>query len=122
VAHNQRLMQQIESKIQQACIKWFRAQFPKYNKRLFAVPNEGQRTKANASRMKAQGMVSGVSDIIFLLPRGQYHGLCIEMKAQKGRQTDNQKEFEEEVKGDYKYVLCYSFDEFMNIIKDYLAT
>jgi len=87
---------------------------------LFAVPNEGKRSVANASRMKAQGIVSGVSDLIFLLPKHGFHGLCIEMKAPKMKQTDNQKEFELAITPNYKYVVCHSVDEFMKVITEYV--
>lgn len=113
-------MKHTESKIQQSCIKWFRLQYPKYECLLFAVPNEGKRSVANANRMKAQGMVSGVSDIIFLLPAHGFHGLCIEMKAPKMKQTDNQKKFESAVRPNYKYVVCHSLDEFMGVINEYV--
>ena len=31
------------------------------------------------ARLKAEGVVAGVSDLLLLVPRGKYHGLCIEM-------------------------------------------
>lgn len=71
-----------ESKIQQAIIREFARRWPKIyaTGALFAVPNQGKRGKATASRMKSEGMVAGVSDLILLWPSNGYHGAVLEMK------------------------------------------
>lgn len=51
---------------------------------LFAVPNGGRRGKAEASRLKDEGVVAGVSDLILLEPRGGFFGAVIEMKRSDG--------------------------------------
>lgn len=67
------------------------------------------------------GKRAGVSDLILLYPTTKYHGLCIEMKASKGRQSESQKEFEAEVTANgYKYCLCHSCDEAIQEIKNYV--
>lgn len=73
--------------------------------------------------MKAEGAKAGVSDLLLMVPNGQYNFLAIEMKAEKGRQSDNQKNWERHVNklGFGKYVICRSFDEFRNEIQNYLA-
>ena len=108
-----------EHQIQCACVKWFNLQYPEYRGLLFAVPNGGARSKATAGKLKAEGVVAGVSDLILLVPHlypGGYtkHGLCIEIKTQKGTQSKEQKEWQKKVwmKG-YNYVVCRSFEEFM---------
>lgn len=55
----------LEHDIRCSCIKWFRAQYPQLSKLLFAVPNGGFRNKATAGKMKAEGVVAGVSDILY---------------------------------------------------------
>lgn len=70
--------------------------------------------------MVAEGIVRGVADLLFLYPSQGYHGLCIEMKTAKGRQSDYQKQWQTAVESvGYKYVVCRSQDEFRQIIKDY---
>lgn len=110
-----------ESKIQQVSVRWFRLQYPKLALNLFAVPNGGARRKIEGAIMKAEGVTRGVSDLILLYPSKGYHGLCIEMKTQKGKQQPSQKIWQRAVEEtDYKYVICHSFDEFMNEINAYL--
>jgi hypothetical protein len=55
------------------------------------------------------------------LSNGKHSSLCIEMKAEKGKQTDLQKEFQQ-VAEQYgnKYIICRSFDEFKTEIETYL--
>jgi hypothetical protein len=108
-----------ESKIQQQCIKWFRLQYPGYI--LFAIPNGGRRGKIEASIMKGEGVLSGVADLFLAMPSGTYHGLFIEMKTSKGRQSPTQKDFEKRVlMSGYEYVICRSGEEFIGTINGYL--
>ena len=114
-------MKQDESRLQMACVKWFRMQYPQHRKLLFSVPNGGFRNIATAKRMKLEGVVAGVSDLILLIPSHDFHGLCIEMKTAKGRQTDNQKEWQTHVEAHgYIYALARSVEDFQNIVNDYL--
>jgi hypothetical protein len=95
-------------------------QYPTLSKMLFSIPNGGKRNVVEASIMKAEGTVSGVSDLILLVGNGRYSSLCIEMKHGKGAQSKNQKEWQAEAeKNGNKYVLCNSIDSFIKEIKDY---
>ena len=114
-------MKQDESRLQMACVKWFRMQYPQHRKLLFSVPNGGFRNISTAKRMKLEGVVAGVSDLILLIPSHDFHGLCIEMKTPKGRQTDHQKAWQTHVEQHgYIYALARSVEEFQNIVNDYL--
>lgn len=114
-------MRQIESKIQQICVEWFRFQYPKLAKLLFAVPNGGYRNQSTASHMKAEGVVAGVADLILLIPSQGFHALCIEMKTEKGRQSDKQKIWQQLVESHgYKYVICHSSQSFFVEVQKYL--
>ncbi len=67
---------------------------------IFAVPNgaklpyiktaKGTRHAPQALRLLAEGMQPGVADLLLLLPRGEYHGLCIEMKKVGGKPRQEQ--------------------------------
>lgn len=114
-------MRNEESKLQKACVKWFRLQYPQYKMLLFHVPNGGYRTATTARNMKLEGVVAGVADLLLLMPSGPYHGLCIEMKTPKGRQTPKQKHFEQAVSAmGYEYIVVRSLEQFITLIEIHL--
>ena len=127
-------MRHAESDIQQACVSWFRWQYPRYSKLLFAVPNGGQRSAVEAKIMSGEGVMAGVADVLLLVPSNGYHGLCMEFKRTairyvKGQkhilktyQTPAQKEWQAAVESvGYKYVVVRSLQEFIELINNYLA-
>ena len=74
-----------ESKLQQACVRWFRYQYPGIL--IFAIPNGGQRNKVTASILKAEGVLAGVPDLFIATPNGTHSGLFIEMKFGSNKPT-----------------------------------
>lgn len=122
-----------EHKLQCACVQWFNLQYRDLRGLLFAVPNGGARSKATAGKLKAEGVVPGVSDLILLVPRfkkcvhdigwsNTIHGLCIEMKTAKGKQSPEQKAWQEKVWAQgYDYAVCRSFDDFTRTVNEYLG-
>lgn len=117
----EKTVKQSETQIQQSCVSWFRRQYPQLQNLLFAVPNGEKRDVVHASRMKAEGMVSGVSDLILLRPNDPFHGLLIEMKTPTGKQSAEQQQFMEQAQAwNYKYVICRSIEEFMKEVNNYL--
>lgn len=112
-----------EHRIQCACVRWFSLRFPKLKGRLFAVPNGGARDVVTGAKLKEEGVVAGVSDLIFLKSNRDYGALLIEMKKPKGVQSASQKEWQKKVteNGEFKYVVCRSLEDFMREITDYLA-
>jgi len=88
---------------------------------LFAIPNGSQRDVITGKRLKDEGVVAGVADLFLSVARNGYHGLYIEMKTDKGRQSPSQIEFQRNVEAqEYRYVVCRSLDDFMAVINDYL--
>ena len=83
---NRRKCGDAEHRLQQACVRWFALQYPKHQGRLFAVPNGGRRDAVTGAKLKAEGVVPGVSDLILLKSNCRYGALLIEMKTDKGRQ------------------------------------
>ena len=116
-------MRHDESTTQRTCVKWFRLQYPQYARLLFAVPNGGVRSRQTGAVLKAEGVVAGVADLILFVPSGNYHALCIEMKTETGRQSKEQKEWQEAVETQgYRYSLCRSIDEFYELIENYIKS
>lgn len=114
-------MAEKEYEIQAICFQWFNWQYPEYQGLLFAVPNGEIRDIYTARKLKREGVVAGVSDLILLVGSNGFNSLCIEMKTDKGKQSDKQKQWQE--KAEYwnnKYIVCHSFDEFKKGINDYL--
>lgn len=114
-----------EGRIQAECFAWFWNTYPQYRKLLFHVPNENDRADSNIIQgaiRKSLGVVSGVADLMLLVPSGRYHGLCIEMKDEKGRQKPAQAEWQAIVEAQgYKYIICRSLEQFKITIKEYLC-
>lgn len=102
-------------------ITWFRMQYKQYKYHLWAIPNGGSRHIVTAVNLKAEGVLAGVSDLFLMIPKGEYHGMFIEMKAKGGNLSDKQKDFmgAATLMG-YQAVVCYGFDEAKEAITKYL--
>lgn len=85
------------------------------------VPNGGKRDKATAIALKRQGVKAGVPDIHLPVPRGEYHGLYIELKAGDNSTTANQKRWLKFLgqQGFYTAV-CYGWQPAAELIEWYL--
>ena len=114
-------MEHDEHREQSLLISWFRIQYPKFYWYLWAIPNGGQRHFGTAMKLKAEGLLAGVSDLFLMIPVGEKHGMFIEMKSKRGVISDKQKIFLEKAKEmNYESIVCYSFEEGQEAIKKYL--
>lgn len=134
-----------ESKLQQQCVAWFRAQYPHYAMLLVHPINEGSgHTQMDRRRQgihKAEGAVAGVPDLLLFLPcpielkaKGEKdsnestitfwrHGLGIEFKTAKGRQSQEQREFMIFfMTARYEYRIIRTFEEFQEIINMWIES
>ena len=104
-----------EDQLQQIIVIWFKNEYQMHGKGLiFSVPNGGSRNLLEAKKLKQTGAMAGVSDLIVLLPS---KCLFIELKAEKGIQSEVQKIFEERVKNlNFDYFIIRSLEEFKKII------
>lgn len=93
------------------------------------VPNESKRSALGHKKLKALGVKSGVSDLLFFHAIVPYHGLAIELKAppdknlkkRAGKLTDSQTLFLEALKvRGWKTVCCWGFLEAKKEIDLYL--
>ena len=108
-----------EHYLQVSMINWFRFQYPKLKLSLFAVPNGGHRHIATAKKLKAEGVISGVSDLIFFHQSKAYF---IEVKTLKGKQQASQKDFQKHIeKQGAKYYVVRSLDEFIDVIQSIMV-
>jgi hypothetical protein len=96
---------------------------------MWAVPNGGKRSKAEAARLKAEGVIAGVFDVTLAVARGGFHGMFIELKAPKtavsarGRVSDDQKDHQVRMESQgYKCVVCWGWQEARDAITEYLKS
>ena len=103
-----------ENQLQQIIVIWFKNEYQMHGKVLvFSIPNGGSRNLLEAKKLKQTGAMAGVSDLIVLL-----HSKClfIELKAEKGIQSEVQKIFEERVKNlKFDYFIIRSLEEFKKL-------
>jgi len=113
-------MKHLESRLQVNCVKWFRLAYRQYANHLIHVPNGGSRDLFTAQRLKAEGVIPGVSDLVLFMPNLTHHGLFIELKIKPNKQSEHQKKWQLMVEAmNYKYALVYSFEDFILQIQDY---
>jgi hypothetical protein len=88
---------------------------------LFAIPNGGLRNIRTAMRLKKEGTLAGVPDLFLSIPRNDWHGFYIEMKAGKNKLTEEQEKFfTASQKHNYKCQVVRSLDQFMREVSFYL--
>ena len=115
------------SRIQKACVKWFKYQYSDKKNMLFSITNgipiadKQVRTKIY-NRLIAEGLQPGAPDLFLSIGNSIYNGLYIEIKSKTDRlrkvQADMIRELESE---NYKCIIVRSLDEFMEVIKEYLS-
>lgn len=108
----------LESDIQEFVVNYLRISYPKA---LYCASAGGMRTSMRqAIKMKRTGYVKGVPDLQIFEPRGEYHGLLLEIKTKKGVASPEQKEWIELLnKRGYKAIICKGTDECMKAIDNY---
>ena len=118
-----------EHQIQVACVMWFYTNPMTKKMLLFSVPNGAKfagNTRQRAGqwlRLEKEGCLAGTPDLQLCHPSGEFHGLFIEMKTPKGRQSDTQKAFEERaLDAGYGYAICRSLEQFMDTVTSYIQT
>jgi hypothetical protein len=109
-----------EHELQVLAINWFRLIYR--DKVIFAIPNGGHRGKSEAGKLKAEGVLSGVSDLQCIDPSGDYSGFFAETKWGKNTLSENQVSFFEKAKErDFYTFTYYSLDEFINHVQGYFG-
>ncbi len=61
-----------------------------------SIPNERKSSPQAGARLKRSGRKAGVADLVLWIPHNRGVRICyVEVKTPKGRQSDSQKEFEQ---------------------------
>lgn len=107
-----------EANIQASFFVWVGNIYPELDKLIFHISNEGKR---NMKYVKKSGIKKGVPDVFLSKPNKVYHGLYIEFKTSDGKQSKDQKLFQEQVgRVGYQYNVCRSASEGIEVLKEYL--
>ena len=115
-------MQYAESRLQQSCVTWFRYQYPHLAFLLWHPKNEGHGDQVAGARAKAEGVVPGVPDLILAIPSVYHCMLCLEMKAPKGRQSDNQRRYQAYAEtATAEYHVVRDINTFQDVVMQYLS-
>lgn len=119
-----RKLEASEHDIQSAFFRWVRLA-EKINPALrlmFAVPNAGKRGYKTAAMMLAEGLRSGVPDMLLPVPRNGFTGLAIEFKKPGGKLSDNQKDFIDLlISENWLVVVMTDTEAAIRTVKDYLG-
>lgn len=84
-------------------------------------PNGGRRDRGTAIKLKRQGVKPGVPDVLIFEPKSIYHGLAIELKIPGGIVSIHQATWLKALSDrKYKTSVCFSLDEAIDVINEYL--
>lgn len=124
-----------ESNLQQACVRYFRTQYPQYSKLLIAIPNhavlsgDASQRARQWKRLEAEGAVTGAADLMLILPKRNHLlmveammcGCFFELKTATGKQSPAQREFQQQVEAQgYEYVIIKDIESFIQKVKEYI--
>ena len=114
-----------ESQEQASLVSWWELAGPKLapNVVLAAIPNGGARDAITGARLKREGVVKGMPDMLLACARSGKHGLFIELKRQRGgRLSESQRELFPllEAQG-YGVAVCHGWREAAETVEAYLA-
>ena len=87
---------------------------------IHAIPNGGNRNMIEATKMKREGVVSGVWDVCIPIPRFGYAGLYIEFKW-TGNLSKEQRDFSELLSNTHCFAVCYSGTQAFELLKKWLS-
>jgi hypothetical protein len=111
---------QREYLIQREFVKYIKLKWR--NSILYCASAGGLHTSyMQAAKMKAAGYVKGYPDMTILEPAGGYHGLFIEIKAEEGSPTKEQRAWAQKLNArGYKAVIAKGLEECIDELENYL--
>lgn len=111
-----------EEDMQVACVRWFAQAHPLLEQVLNHAPNGGKRNAREGARFKAMGTRAGFPDLFLYVPAPPYHGLAVELKSEKGKQSAAQRQWQQYLEHmGYRYELVRELEQFKAVVEDYLA-
>jgi len=91
-------------------------------KLLYAIPNGARTSIGTARKLKAEGLRAGVPDLCLPVPVGNYHGLYIELKRQKGGVVSQEQRDWHWALEDlgHRVVVCRGAEPAISVLSEYL--
>lgn len=119
-------MIQTERDIQIRVVSWFRNKYPDEiltTSPTFKIGGLSTRQRIIQWRfMKLMGYLPGTPDILIFCPRGEYKGLLIELKSDKGKIDKEQDALHERFKSKgYFAGTCIGYDDAVKTIETYMS-
>lgn len=89
---------------------------------LASIPNGGARSAVTGARLKREGVVAGMPDLVLLCAKCGRHALFIEMKTKRGRVSHSQRDLFPllEAQG-YGVAVCHGWEAAVKAVESYLA-
>lgn len=115
--------QREERFLQQDCAGWLKKELylRKLPQLFYHVANERKATPAQHNRLKLQGVLGGVSDIVLPLKSEEYSGIYCELKTKRGCPDPDQRRFLSDVAAEgYLAVVINDFATFKDVFTYYL--
>lgn len=107
-----------EAELQKQCVTWLKLQHPELY--YFHPAQEGKRSVKYWAWLKSLGASPGVPDLLIFNKIGKFGGLAIELKAGKGKLTENQVLWLERLRRCDWFVECVnSFEDFCAVVDRY---
>lgn len=108
-----------EENVQTRIIKYIKYAYPNT---LYCASAGGMRTSfRQAIKMKRTGYIAGFPDLFIYEPKGEYKGLAIEVKTDKGQASPQQRWWRDElIKRGYCAYICRGYDATIQAIDAYM--
>lgn len=90
---------------------------------LFHIPNGGSRQIVESVNLKRSGVRPGIPDLFLATPRGQFHGMFIEMKKEDGKiESEQHAAIDAMERQGYRCIVAFDHGEAIVKITKYLET
>lgn len=110
-----------EAVLQKNLMTWAEADQDPALDLLFHIPNGGVMPKGAAGKLKGMGMKKGIPDLFLPVPRGEAHGLFLEVKTTSGRLRKTQEDWITKLREQgYAAEVAYGFEDCITILHWYL--
>jgi len=90
---------------------------------IFAIPNAGTASPQRGARLKEEGLLAGIPDLMIARAAQGFHGLFVEMKTLAGSASKEQKAVIAKLQAEgYRCEVAKGYDCALKIIRDYLES